>query len=980
MSHSRIWPLTSSNISLILLFGLICALTVYVGHRFKQEKLEEYHHDKFTAIADSMVNEVKTLIVEKQNATLAIALSLTQSTEILSTLESGNYSDLELNEFSLKLRDETDFKNVWIQLINKKGISFARSWTAKRGDDLSKIREDVRSMIRQPRVKTTISVGKFDMSFKSMVPIFDKDQEFLGTLEIITHFNSIAEKIKDKGFKPVIMTNVKYRKQIKHPFTRKFAGDNYIANKNADEKLMEYIGNKGLEYFISAFENFVVDENGKFLVINHAMLDTEDRPMADFLMFKPLGELDLESAKSISTSTNLLMALFLLTVGFLLYLLSNKKNDSAYDTGIKRSKRQIFIFSGLFISISVVLSLFLYWSKESRVDTYLTDYNQTMQRDYFILHNKLRTLANMLFESSINQPEIAELIYQASHGDKKDKDKTRELLFSKLYGTYQTYKKYGLRQLHFHLPDNESFLRFHRPGKYGDNLTNFRKTVARTNAELVITEGFEGGRIYNGFRYVFPLFYIDDKGQHKHVGSVETSFSAHTIAEEYANSHDARLAFLVSKESTREKVFKDELHNYDESEFPSYFYESSTRLLFERTQKQAKVNQLELYDRGFIEQQIAEGEFFTLSAKNDNALFTFIPIRNTITKDVVAVLIIQVEDRNIAQINLQFITITMVSMISLFLLLLTLYKESTHRQNLDILQKTRQILDVQDSYVFLTRNSETVEVNKKFLRFLGFESLSDIQKQLHCICDRFLGDPNRAYLQKTMDGIIWIEYLKNNPNPIRDVKIKDSYGNPHIFHISLDTYDADSQLDIVTLSEITEKIHYQAELEEKNIELQRLSITDKLTGLFNRNRLDHLLNEEFERATRYDHDFSLTIMDIDHFKRVNDTHGHLEGDRLLQEISAILMDNVRKVDIVGRWGGEEFLIIYPNTDLSGAAKVAELIREQIAESNFSNVGYITASFGVACYEPNDDLKNLLKRADNRLYQAKQQGRNRVISD
>lgn len=167
------------------------------------------------------------------------------------------------------------------------------------------------------------------------------------------------------------------------------------------------------------------------------------------------------------------------------------------------------------------------------------------------------------------------------------------------------------------------------------------------------------------------------------------------------------------------------------------------------------------------------------------------------------------------------------------------------------------------------------------------------------------------------------------------------------------------------------------ELEEKNQELHKLSITDNLTKLFNRNKLDEVLLQESNRANRFNHTFGVIIIDIDYFKSTNDKHGHLIGDMILKEFSDIIKTNSRKTDIVGRWGGEEFLIICAETNSDGIFTFAKHLREDIEKFSFSLNEQKTASFGVSIYKKNEDIKALIKRADDALYKAKENGRNRV---
>lgn len=160
--------------------------------------------------------------------------------------------------------------------------------------------------------------------------------------------------------------------------------------------------------------------------------------------------------------------------------------------------------------------------------------------------------------------------------------------------------------------------------------------------------------------------------------------------------------------------------------------------------------------------------------------------------------------------------------------------------------------------------------------------------------------------------------------------------------------------------------------------VESLAVTDRLTGLYNRLKLDQVLEYETIQSKRYDSALSVILIDLDHFKSVNDTHGHLVGDIILKEVADILLTYGRKSDTIGRWGGEEFLIVLPNTDLEGAMRAAEKIRCAIEGYPFSVVGNKTASFGVAGLLREERTDSLIERADKALYRAKSEGRNRVV--
>jgi len=164
-------------------------------------------------------------------------------------------------------------------------------------------------------------------------------------------------------------------------------------------------------------------------------------------------------------------------------------------------------------------------------------------------------------------------------------------------------------------------------------------------------------------------------------------------------------------------------------------------------------------------------------------------------------------------------------------------------------------------------------------------------------------------------------------------------------------------------------------------ELERLANLDSLTGLHNRRAILRRLDDEIKRAKRYKEELCLLMLDIDHFKNVNDQYGHLSGDEVIQEVATLVRGNIRDTDASGRYGGEEFITILPETDLPSALNVAERLRKLVEATEMKdsegNVFGVTISQGLTSYKPGDDEYSLVSRADDALYRAKENGRNRV---
>ncbi len=167
------------------------------------------------------------------------------------------------------------------------------------------------------------------------------------------------------------------------------------------------------------------------------------------------------------------------------------------------------------------------------------------------------------------------------------------------------------------------------------------------------------------------------------------------------------------------------------------------------------------------------------------------------------------------------------------------------------------------------------------------------------------------------------------------------------------------------------------EMEEKNEALENLALKDTLTGLFNRRTLEAAFTAECQRQDRYHSPLSLVMIDIDHFKRVNDVYGHDEGDRVLVEVARRVSGNLRETDLLFRWGGEELLILVPGTGIAGATSLAEKVRRDLFAEPMPTVGVITASFGVVERNEGESREACFKRVDQAMYAAKMRGRNRV---
>ncbi|MBU3072811.1 GGDEF domain-containing protein [Clostridium estertheticum] len=189
-----------------------------------------------------------------------------------------------------------------------------------------------------------------------------------------------------------------------------------------------------------------------------------------------------------------------------------------------------------------------------------------------------------------------------------------------------------------------------------------------------------------------------------------------------------------------------------------------------------------------------------------------------------------------------------------------------------------------------------------------------------------------------------------------------------VYRSSIDKLDAQKNLLDVKNQELDFK---RLELLAKNAELQEVSTTDGVTRIYNRRKINEIFNEKYLQAQCYKISFSVIIIDVDWFKLVNDTYGHQAGDQVLFELAQLMKCSLRTTEYIGRWGGEEFFIVLPNTSANDGYVLAERIRLKVSNHNFGTPKHLTCSFGITEYMKEDSIERIIKRADMALYQAKE---------
>jgi len=259
--------------------------------------------------------------------------------------------------------------------------------------------------------------------------------------------------------------------------------------------------------------------------------------------------------------------------------------------------------------------------------------------------------------------------------------------------------------------------------------------------------------------------------------------------------------------------------------------------------------------------------------------------------------------------------------------------------------------------------------NKKLLSFIGHESLQVFLEKDTSLSDKF--EMGEGYYYPLDNTKHWLNELMFIDSEKRVISMQDaSTLESKLFLVSISN-KKENRHTIVTFSEITSIINQKRQYLHN-------AHTDELTQINNRRRFNILFEKSLEKLKKDKKVFSIILMDIDHFKKINDSHGHLVGDSILKMFTTLIQNNIRNEDSFSRWGGEEFVLLLSSTSINDAKNISEKLRLLIETYDFNLNQSVTCSFGVAQGHKTDTIQSLFKRIDNALYQAKNNGRNRVI--
>ena len=278
---------------------------------------------------------------------------------------------------------------------------------------------------------------------------------------------------------------------------------------------------------------------------------------------------------------------------------------------------------------------------------------------------------------------------------------------------------------------------------------------------------------------------------------------------------------------------------------------------------------------------------------------------------------------------------------------------------------TQKIINPIPNPIIITSGAKIELANKNFLEFFDYNNLNDFYQDNNCVCDLFEDKDNCfSMAQITDDATLWTDHIYSTKKDYK-VSIRCKNGNSHIFNITVEKINDNY---MVVFTNITAQEHEAI--------LSELAYHDHLTKIYNRQMFDQLYKKQLANQKRHGDHFSLIMLDIDHFKNLNDTYGHDVGDKVLVVLAELITNDIRENDIFARWGGEEFMLLLPRTNVDVAYKKAQELRE-LLDNHSNEIPHFTASFGVTEVKDYDKEQSAFIRVDKALYRAKEK-RNDVV--
>lgn len=475
----------------------------------------------------------------------------------------------------------------------------------------------------------------------------------------------------------------------------------------------------------------------------------------------------------------------------------------------------VYIFS--FYSVSQFKDQKKIQSVEENLNHIVSSYGSTVK--------KYELLTNTLYRTDILNDDVKKILLSIPN----DKNKARSDLYDALKPTYEELKKQNFVKLHFHLKNNESFLRFDDPSNYGDGLSALRTDVVYVNETKKPLVNFNIGVNVYSLRFLFPI--IINK---EHIGSVEYGIAIDAFLEDFNSNTKDELYFFVNhdslfkmkREESKDLYYKTVLDNY-------YIY--GYRKDFNLFQKK-----LPKYEKTFFDKLNKKESFYLIA---DNYNLSVIPVENKIDEKIEAFFLNIHKNDKLEEIDTNFaMLIAFISIVTVLLLISLAIDKKVKTKIKNNSKNLQSVLNNQKALVALTNGKTLLHANKRLFDFFGFKNLEEFNKVHTCVCDFFEAEDGKNYIQKIFKGSVWYDYILKNKNIQHLVKMKNKQGQHHIFEISLNNYEDKY---IVNFYDITK----QKELEEKLYNLNK-NLENLVLEEVAKNHQKDLLIQQQQRAVQ----------------------------------------------------------------------------------------------------------------------------------
>jgi len=602
---------------------------------------------------------------------------------------------------------------------------------------------------------------------------------------------------------------------------------------------------------------------------------------------------------------------------------------------MKNIKYQIILtLSALILIVSSIITIYnLYHEYQENKRKLSEAYNQVHRTYHETIQDTIHFYSSRA-EANLRSPGIIEAFKKRDH----------QQLYKLIRPRWEVMQGENpwLVVMQFHNADGTSLLRLHQPNVYGDNIASQRSMVAYAHKNTQSVSGFEEGRQGLAYRILVPAF---DKGVY--VGSVEFGIAA--------------------------PYFTDKIRRF--AGYDSFFFVNQNALgMFGRISQSIRIGNHVGIDipskfRPLIHNYARE------HSKLENGVITHsgqtyevnvLRVDDYRSKPIGTIMFIRSASDFKAHVRHMIVASTLIVLILMLISALIVDRIHTFvTQKMSFQERYSQmILDSVPSPVIVTNGEHLIAANNSFLGYFQYPNVEGFKQEHLCVCEFFEEGDTDEYLMPMRNDQRWTEYMLEHPLKIHKAKITIN-GHTTIFEVR------------ISVLKVNDETRYVVIFNDIST-LQMQTLTDPLTKIPNRLHFTMVYQHSINMARRGENPLSIIFFDIDHFKNVNDHYGHLIGDKVLNQIASLVRQRIRKSDIIARWGGEEFVLLLPDTELDETIKVAEILRKAIDDEEFEEVGNITCSFGVAVLEGNEDAEHLLNRADALLYEAKENGRNKVV--